>query len=1291
MKHLSMNFTKANKVAIIVLILGCYSSVSAQDLDSMMWNGKQYYIYPFKQSVAVHRDYYRVMKGIGIKMYSYRAYLELMEDDEERFMSRREYKKFMRSMVRFDGSDDRKHIKSRKFKKAVRANPYPMLEQRYSMNSDVVPALDPIPNGEYIQLYESVCIMDSKGECNHVDTNFIAGFFSMKNNTLHGEAVWINFQGDTLKHGWFEDGLKTGQWMLDRRRLAYALSERDVDLYIERGYPKMDTTIEYITYARGVQNGSYRKFEQSAYPVEEGHYINGEPSGEWMYRDVKSTGFGASFRRDRNNELVTRHFTYENEDSLIVRFPWIRNGLIRVYTDEENGEFDFFPIYSLREPPRSLYTINFKQEPNLELDEEFQAAEHEYGEYNDYGYDYEMDRVMNEMEYWGEDTYSYSSQKVRIWDPTSEEYIDRSKLIDSIGLIARYEGIMEEYYPNGQLAFRYEFENGVLKVEDTVFWDNGNAHDVIEFIADSNHYLRTIYDYNGNKYISFSYDSLGQFQEVKEELAQHKTIFLDGYKVDRNDYSNYYFYNANDTLAAELTEPLTIYRSWCRKDSSFVYHSQYDPVNRVLTESTHGVTGYECRRAELTFAEDYESWTGKQRMSIADLELFSTSSGALYDYEEEFKDSIPQRNVRFYRDRFDVSSVHQLHKNGVPYTGPVKLNFDSKKIKFSSKGINLGLPQRYYTYKKLEKNLEQYRKNGKTNFREVFDFIDANETNNNVGYTVYRALFDRILGRNFAVPSGYYYGDDYYFEEERKKKRDKPRKAKEPYLVRIEGQMVEGRPHGYWAAYDQYGQVMTEMTFDQGELNGQLREYDMAFPNDETEYYWIEQRQPWEDSIPAKKVHYLSSIVNYENDQRHGQEIDYNWLGQIVSQTEYKEGYRDGEHIDRNRLVFTKLRYKLGFLDGYVQTYLTLPDQDSMLLYDLNFQNGSLNGESKAYHTNGKLAKRGFFLDGQPIEDYESYDTLGFKYHYVKFKYSFPVEEKIWEENALSVRYLFDWEDSIHFVPSDITSSQSLDRIIYNLGLGDHHLSQPYYGRPSLVNKDNIRYHMTKYYPNDTISRDGSIENGKKTGCWRYYNYKGDLLYEVDYFDTILTINDSIRFRSKGILTDFDTDGSILYHSHIIEKFEKYDCAHTDHYEIRQLYTVWEADDSLGRMNGFVRNFYDNGTLQSEGEMNDGLPTGFWKIYDPYGKLNQYGQYIQGKRNGRWLSGDLSKTKYLGDICLNPNLPDLEDEIRYRENLLDITITNYQLGKALNRQYYDVDMNHFKTLEEDEEEHHEKE
>jgi hypothetical protein len=281
------------------------------------------------------------------------------------------------------------------------------------------------------------------------------------------------------------------------------------------------------------------------------------------------------------------------------------------------------------------------------------------------------------------------------------------------------------------------------------------------------------------------------------------------------------------------------------------------------------------------------------------------------------------------------------------------------------------------------------------------------------------------------------------------------------------------------------------------------------------------------------------------------------------------------------------------------------------------------------------------------------------------------------------VRYLFNWEDSIVFEPSDITSSQSLEQMLYSLGLWDDLLDQPYYGRATLVDKNGIKYQMTKYYPNDTIARDGALEKGKKIGCWKFYDYEGEKLYEVDYFDTVLVLNDSISFKSKGVLTEMDSDGNTLYEAYVIEKFEKYDCSHTDHYEIRQLYTIWESHDSLSRMNGYAKNYYDNGVIQSEGEYKNGLPTGFWKYYDPYGKLNQYGQYVLGKRDGRWLSGDLSKTKYLGDICLNPNLPDLEKEIKYRENLLDITITNFKLGKSLNKQFYDINMNRFLDVEEE--------
>jgi len=243
------------------------------------------------------------------------------------------------------------------------------------------------------------------------------------------------------------------------------------------------------------------------------------------------------------------------------------------------------------------------------------------------------------------------------------------------------------------------------------------------------------------------------------------------------------------------------------------------------------------------------------------------------------------------------------------------------------------------------------------------------------------------------------------------------------------------------------------------------------------------------------------------------------------------------------------------------------------------------------------------------------------------------------------------------------------------LGIGLQDLENPYYGRPSLIDKEALSYHITKYFPNDTVSRDGQVKAGKKIGLWKYYDYYGEFLYEVNYFDTLLVINDSIKFKAKGILTDYNKKGDKISESYVIEKFEKYDCSHSDHYEIRQLKTIWQKNDTVDRMNGFVRNYYDNGVLQNEGKMKDGLPTGVWKFYDPYGKLTKVGNYVMGKRDGRWLSGDLAKSKYLGEICLNPNLPNLEEEMKYREHLIDIQIVNYKLGIEVNKEYYNLNLN----------------
>jgi len=1265
-----------------ILVTGVCSSSYAQEVDTIEIEGEQYFVYPFKAEVKIHSLYSQGLRKSTLKgRLSYKKYQQLALDGLGDEMTKKEFKQLKKGIRKFQSNYKKekrknregKHLLTRKFTKAIRKNPYPLLQQRFRENTDLTPMLDPIPDGKYVQLYEEFCFINEKGDCEGA-TDLVAGYFTMKNNALDGEAVWIDLKGDTLKHGWFVDGIKVGEWKFERRTLNYLLTEDEAEVYIERGFPDMDTLVEYITFDKGAKTGSYRRFLNSKYPIEEGEFTEGKQTGTWITREIVTKGYGENQKRFRNNELITEIKTFESNDSLIAHPVWIRKDVIGIYGIDHN-QFNFYGKYSRPDLPQDFYEVAYEKEENLELDEEINGAPYDLDHFDEEYYD----EFGYEEEYYG-NPFGYGDYEARKYDKESEKYINRGVLLDSLGGYPNYTGTYEVTYKNGQRAFKYEFENGNLIAEDTIFWDNGTPHDVIVEVPDSNQYLRSIYDYDGKLFTEIAYDSLGDFIKIIREEEKEEIFLINGYETTGGEIGNFYFYNIYDTLNNEaMVDSTLLFQSWFVDDTTKMYRSMYYPEDKRFTNEAYSVMGSVMMKREKSFADDFESWTGKRYIWVGDLELETTSSASMHEFYEP--DSIPIRHIRS-EERFNIASEYVLKKNGQPYTGPVELKFGAKKLKFSKEDLTVSLPESEFTADKLEKDLARYRKTGKTKYPIIMNLIDPTETGENIGNYVFYNFFRDPLGGMFSTSGSYYY-DEYYDDYSTKRSKDKNAEA---VLTNIEGYMVDGKPNGLWVGLDQFGKKMVEVTYSKGEPNGEVIYYAYANPKEKRESDgWMDYAydNPLRDSFPAKRVHYASEISNYVNGKLHGEQTSYNWYGGITSQSNYEDGYLEGPSVERNKLVTTEANYHFGQPDGYIKTYLTLRPGDSTLLFNLNFQDGLLQGESKSFHTNGKLAKRGFFLDGQPIEDYEAFDSLGFKYHYVKFQYSFPVEEKIWEENELSVRYLFNWQDSIVFEPSDITTTQSLERVISDLGLGGGYFERPYFGRKSLVDKSGIDYHMTKYYPNDTVSRDGDLSKGRKVGCWKYYSYNGELLYEVQYQDSIIEVNDSIKFKSKGVLTDFDSDGNTLYEAFVIEMSSKYDCAHTDHYEIRQLYTKWEADDSLGRMDGFVQNFYDNGTLQSEGNMKNGLPDGVWKYYDPYGKLNQYGVYVLGKRNGRWLSGDLSKTKYLGDICLNPNLPELEEEMKYRENLLDIKITNYKLGKSLNSQYYDINMNKFRDAEEE--------
>lgn len=1252
---------------ITVLLLELFAGTSFGQVDSVKQDGNWYYVYPFRQEVEIHDDYWIAVDDEDFYA-DYRNYFSVFEEIPDYFEAKDFYEadeneiqyweKRLKKEWNFYRKKGVRLALGSKFEKQVRKNPFPFLYINYQFDKEVIPPFNKIPDGNYVQLFEDFCLVDKNGNCQEQKPR-IAAYFSIKDNALEGEAFWLDLKGDTLKSGVFKNGLKEGIWVQNKEsRIPDYLYAYSVRSFKKTGaFDDIDSSVFDAQFSGGILNGTFHSVVQN-YGIKEtiGSYSMGQPSGNWkIYSD----------------SVLVMNLTFANpEDSIRSKKPIIRNGVL-VFDD--TWEYDMYSTrYQLMTPPSGFYEIAFTKEEDLELEEEhFKSYDLENG-YR--GPEYMVPpRLYGNPDYWlGYNYYSI------IKDQETGLVETRGHFIDSLGAIMKYEGDYELYYPNGQLFTRYKFEGGELVNEDTLFWSNGVAHDVISFNADSNQYIRTVYDTKGTEFKKLVYDSLGDFSHfykdpkkiIKRSFdtligTQSPYVFTYGFPFDSIAGGDYYYDNWK-AMMDTVDDVTVIYQTWSGLNEQPLIKYSFDPVSNSLKIDEQNYDGNPYYSAERTFTSDYGAWNGTSSWKIGDIEVKNVSSGVLHPYLE--LDTFPQRFVNSSSYSYTVANDRTVLKNGNPFTGDVRLKMNRKKFKLSAKGMDLHFSNNWRAYRKYYRKLYKYFESGRVPKNPLFDITSGVDQAATLSANIYYQLFGEQLEDFFS----YDYPTDELFGDPFDRKYDRLNN-----IAKIDGYMQDGKPHGVWRGYNKKGKLLRELEFINGEPEGVFR------------IYYIEPRAPkWErefseEDLPKKNTYFLFSTEEYKGGLLNGEFYQYDWNGEVSMQGQFKDDYLDGEVLERYPIAYSITNYENGYKDGYMRTYLTLPYQDTMLLYELNFQNDLLTGQSVAYHTNGRIAKQGFFMDGEPIDDYEAYDTLGNKFHHVKFQYGFPVEEKIWEENELSVRYLFNWEDSVAFDPSDITLTMSLQGVLYRAGYGLDYLEQEYYGRPRLINKEELQYRMTKYYPNDTIARDGDLLDGQKIGHWDFYSYDGEHLYHINYFDSIIEINDSIRFKSKGLYSELSPKGDTLFEALILEKSEKYDCAHTDHYEIRQYMTLWEASDTLQRMNGFVRNFYDNGTLQSEGYMKNGLPEGIWKYYDPFGKLNLMGQYILGKRDGRWLSGDLGKKKYLGEICLNPDLPDLEEEMEYRENLLDVMIINYHMGKALNKQFYDLNLNKYSEYQDE--------
>ncbi len=1273
---------------ILLIVLSLSSLFGHSQTEKVTIEGKSYYVYPHQQAIMGMQDYY----------LNFADTKEIIKRDErnEKIVSislepltELEKKKALKFPKSY-----KKYIKD--FEQILELYPYFMVTTDVGITVDPTPSLLGLPDGDYVMYYRDIPYISKR--VLRYKNDIVAAFFSIKNNAIQGKSTWFSPEGKIVKTGDYGNSEKTGTWkVFEYVQKLDAENTYNPKESIENRLAKIlyDTTKTTFTFLDGLKNGPFTVYENQEL-MTSGNYLADKPSGAWEIYQFKTSvkvdkKGNLSVIKEKDKVLIDRYtlrsdqkrgkspiirhtvipyefMDYESPDSLVLKNSSSVSSLGEEYDMGYEMDFpDFFAFLTVLEP----------ETDNLELPEEsltsYEGEEMYEGDYYDPEFDFDADAEYSENEYYE----LVNKKRYRIND-----------LIDSMGYLFSYDGVVESYYQNGQLKYRFEVKDGSLVKEEPVYWDNGTIANEVIFIHDSNLYVQRFYDYNGVKYHETRHDSKGNLLS-NSAVNNREFVIIDNKKYDRNYNNPTLIYSEDKHLKkGSMPQKILVVQELFKVDSSLAKQVYFYPEIRTLNTFLFNIMGDTVSTQEVVFSEDYLNMNASKTWKYKNMMLKTIQNGTLNEYWKlAITDTVPLERLAFFWEyKYEVETDDQLFVNGKPFTGTFKLTdkTGSFSVKASDQSIQLSLPNLKTDYKIYQSAIKTYLKSKKRNDL-LLGYISELGGAGQISHTV-TGMFTNLYGVFSSLYEEAFYNFDgrkLYPEDEIAMHKGDQRLKEQSIFTVAEGKYLNGKAEGIWTYKDQFGKVRSTIGYKNGETHGDNFDYNVAFPKpkprkiDEDYYGYENYEDPLSkyEEYPAKKIYFLESKSTFKNGDLSGAYITMNWKGDTLTYANFVDGAKEGLEFKRNKLFFSQAYYQRGYIDGNVKTYFTSPEKDSVLIFNLSFKNGALQGESVAYHSNGKLAKKGFFLSGQPIDDYEAYDTLGFKYQYVKFQYSQPIEEKIWEENELSVRYEFDWRDSIGFNFADITTSTSIDQLIYQVGYSDNELNQPYYGRPSLVNKTGIDYSITKYYPNDTIARIGTISKGVKTGCWKYFNYYGKKLMEVEYFDSIITVNDSIKFKSKGILYYLDAHDNTLSKSWIIEKFEKYDCSHTDHNEERMLYCFWEKDTTQHRKNGYVKNYYDNGSIQNEGWVKDGLPTGIWKLYDVAGNLNQVGEYVMGKRNGRWLKGDLGSVKNMSEICLNPNLENLDAILNYQEKLLDVSVITYQIGKELKRKYYGINMN----------------
>ena len=460
--------------------------------------------------------------------------------------------------------------------------------------------------------------------------------------------------------------------------------------------------------------------------------------------------------------------------------------------------------------------------------------------------------------------------------------------------------------------------------------------------------------------------------------------------------------------------------------------------------------------------------------------------------------------------------------------------------------------------------------------------------------------------------------------------------------VSSEGNMVNGKPDGYWRTYYENGRLKSEGNRKNFLLDGMwlfyseegdttlLVHYDKDMKNgvrriflsDEIQEDYFKDDMKVEKSCRYDRKHRLLQVIPIKNGYEEGLSPVYDTTGRLIEIISYRKGFVNTREVinrfDRQGRkhgywkefyadfsLKSEQYYKHGLREGYFKEYDEKGNLKSIKKY-VNDEEQVIESETMPlqmqheYYPNGRIKREASFRNGRREGTWREFDENGNVINSQIYQKGRLVQSGVMETDGTRRG---EW---VELYPDSTLKSKGL--FINGKRSGEWKF----------------------FYPGEVLEQVGNYKDGMLDGTWTWYFENGKLQKQEDFFEN----------QPEGKYVEYDESGNLIATGSYFEGMK------TGKWKEQFGGVVSEGEYRNDRQVGEWVSYYSDGKVAFKGSFKSGYPDGEHLFYYPNGRLREIQHFSGGIRNGVW-----KKFLDTGELFFEETYEQDKDEIlREKEN-----------------------------------------